>query len=340
MKLINKVLAFLIRVTITVSGLFIKSIDFRYNRRMVLTTSLSGIYAAAVTPLDLYGNIVLDDWPTLLDFLAERGCHGALLHGTTGEGPAFTFDERIQMIRVALKIHESKPDFHLFIGTGTPSLEETARLTRYVFDLGVDGVVVLPPYFYRTVNDDGLFNYYSQVIRRAVPNGAAFLLYHLPSITHIPISFDLIARLLDAFPEHLIGIKDSSMDPEYARLLGARFSDSLLIFSGTDDLFTHALSNSACGSITALANVRSLDARAIWDLHLAGSDPSEPQTRLSATRLIMNRFPPNPPLYKALLHLIHGFPLWGVRPPLIQLSDDRSEKILETVLSEMECFAV
>jgi 4-hydroxy-tetrahydrodipicolinate synthase len=306
---------------------------------MVFKNGLSGVFAAAVTPLDSQANLILDDWLALLEFLGQRGCHGALLCGTTGEGPSFTTDERLHITRTALQIRQIYPDFHLLVGTGTPSLEETVVLTRQVYNLGVDAVVVLPPYFFRNVTDNGLFEWFSKVIRQAVPGGSAFLLYHLPSVVGISISFDLIARLIDSFPNHVIGIKDSSTDPEFARQLGDRFSDSLLIFSGTDNLFEHALENFACGCITALANLRSPDLRLIWDGRSAGMIGSEPQLRLTAARKVMNRFPPNPPLYKALLHRIHGFPLWGVRPPLVQIFAEQSEQILAAALSEVDGFA-
>lgn len=340
MKANGMILAFIISATIPGSSLFIKSTEFRYNRRMVLKNSLSGVFVAAVTPLDSQAEIIFDDLPLLLQFLIKRGCHGALILGTTGEGPSFANHERIQLLQAALQIRQVNPDFCLLVGTGTPALEDTIYLTQQAFDLGADGVVVLPPYFFRKVNDLGLFEWYSQVIRRAVPSGSAVLLYHLPSITGISLSLDLIARVIDAFPDRLIGIKDSSTDPEFARQLGQRFADSLLIFNGTDDLFDLALNHSARGCITALANVRSPDARAIWDMHQSGTDPSEFQTRLSAARHVMNRFPPNPPLYKSLLHHIHGFPVWGVRLPLVQLPAGQAEQILNAALSEVEGFAV
>jgi 4-hydroxy-tetrahydrodipicolinate synthase len=92
--------------------------------------------------------------PRLLDFLARRGCHGALLLGTTGEGPSFAPEERIAIFRAALEVQQTQPAFRLLAGTGTPSLEETIILTRAAFDLGMDGVVVLPPYYFRKITDN------------------------------------------------------------------------------------------------------------------------------------------------------------------------------------------
>src|SRR5574337_791676 len=141
---------------------------------------LSGIYAAAVTPLYPDYSIDVSAIPYVLDFLARRGCHGALLFGTTGEGPSFAPEERIEACKAALKVRQAHPDFKLLLGTGTPSLDETAALTRAAFDLGFDGAVVLPPYYFRTVSDDGLFAWFSEVIKRAVPGDGALFGYHIP----------------------------------------------------------------------------------------------------------------------------------------------------------------
>ncbi len=106
-----------------------------------------GVFAAALTPLNQDGSLDLEHVLPYLDFLAKRGCHGALLFGTTGEGPSFSPRERIRLGKVAREITQTHPDFMLLMGTGTPSLTETIELTRSAFDLGMQGVVVLPPYF-------------------------------------------------------------------------------------------------------------------------------------------------------------------------------------------------
>ena len=140
---------------------------------------LSGVYAAAVTPLKPDGTLDSEALPKYLGFLAKRGCHGVLLLGTTGEGPSFSAAERLDLLRAAMRARQQHPGLRILAGTGTPSLEETASLTRAAFDLGVDGVVVLPPYYFKKVSDDGLFDWYRQVIVRAVPAGGYLLAYHI-----------------------------------------------------------------------------------------------------------------------------------------------------------------
>ena len=306
---------------------------------MLNENRLSGVIVAALTPLKQDFTLALDDLLPFLDFLARRGNHGALLFGTTGEGPSFAPSERLELLQVASHVRQDHPNFKLLAGTGTPSLQETIELTRGAFDLGYDGVVVLPPYYFRKASEDGLFTWFSQVLRQAVPAGGALLGYHIPSVTGVPLTIDLLARLKDAFPDRFAGLKDSSSDAEYARRLGARFGNDLLVFSGNDALFSLALENSASGCITAMANLRSPDLRLVWDAHLDGKTHPQAHARLVSARGLMDRYAPFPPLYKALLPKLHGFPTWSLRPPLMALPEDVSGRALQEAMAEVEGFA-
>jgi 4-hydroxy-tetrahydrodipicolinate synthase len=299
-------------------------------------TQFSGVYAAAVTPLNLDHSLALDDIPFLLEFLARRGCHGVLLLGTTGEGPSFAPDERIELLRAAQRARQSIPKLRLLAGTGTPSLEETCFLTRAAFDAGMDGVVILPPYYYRKVTDDGLFAYFSRVLQQAVPAGGMVLGYHIPPVTGIGFSPDLLARLLEAFPDKFAGIKDSSGDAEYARLIGERFGKDFFVLTGNDRLFSHALHNQAAGCITAMANLESPLLRQVWDAHQNGETALEAQNRLTQARGILDQHPPMPPILKALLAHMHGFPRWTVRPPLLPLEDQIVQSVATALSSRMD----
>ena len=286
---------------------------------MMINQSLRGVFAAALTPLLGDQTIDLDTLPGYLEFLAQRGCHGALLLGTTGEGPSFAHHERAELMRSALRVRQVAPDFGLLAGTGTPSLEETILNTHSAFDLGLDGVVVLPPYYFRKVSDEGLFSWFSQIITRSVPEGGALLGYHIPGVSGVSLSIELISRLRDAFPTRFMGIKDSSGSPEHASLLGSRFGHDLVVFNGNDRLFSHALQAGAAGCITAMATLYSQDLRRVWEAYLAGASDPQAQARLDACRSVMDRYPPAPPLLKALLSSRHHFPCWSVRPPLLDL---------------------
>ena len=291
---------------------------------------LAGVYAAAVTPLKDASTLDLEAVPVLLRFLAAGGCHGALLFGTTGEGPSFSPKEREILMRSARVYRQQLPGFKLLAGTGTPSLSESVELTKLAFDLGYDGVVVLPPYYFRKATDEGLFNWFSELIKKSVPTKGHLLGYHIPSATGVGFSLDLLARLKDSFPNQFAGIKDSSHDESYAAALGQRFGKDLLVLNGTDSYFHHALKNHAQGAITAPANLISEDLREIWDLYQEDKDPTEMQKRVTEQRYILEKYLPFPPILKALLHKLHDFPKWTVRPPL----EDVDKKKLEEALKE------
>jgi len=292
---------------------------------------LSGVYAAALTPLKADYSLDLDSVPVYLDFLAKRGCHGALLFGTTGEGPSFSPVERLDLFRTALKVRERHPGFRLLAGTGTPSLTETAELNRAAFDLGFDGVVCLPPYYYRTATDEGLFTWFEAVIARSIPQDRFLLGYHFPGVAGIGFSIPLLSRLKDAFPVQFAGIKDSSHDAELAHNLGDLFGNDLLVLTGTDSYMQLALDNHAGGCITAPANLISPSLRAVYDAFMQGKDPAAAQTMVSEQRHILEKYPPFPPALKALVSKLHGLPRWAVRPPL----DPMNEAALESAFAEL-----
>ncbi|MGA7194274.1 MAG: dihydrodipicolinate synthase family protein [Anaerolineales bacterium] len=290
--------------------------------------SLSGVYAAAVTPLKSDLSPDLEAVAPFLSFLASRGCHGALIFGTTGEGPSFSPSERAEVWRAALKVREQFPDFKLFAGTGTPSLTETIDLTKLAFDLGFDAVVTLPPYYFRKATDDGLYNWFEQVIRKAVPSDGFLFGYHIPSAAGIGFSIELLSRLKDSFPKQFAGIKDSSHDESFTRALGEKFGADLTVFNGTDSDFTLALQNHAAGCITALANIISPDLRNIYDAFINGKDTSSLQTKVSEQRHVLEKYQPFPPLLKAMLARLYDQPRWYIRPPLVEMTKEDEEKVI------------
>ncbi len=289
---------------------------------------LSGVYAAAVTPLKPDLSPDIEAVAPFLAFLASRGCHGALIFGTTGEGPSFSPAERADVWRAALKVRAQYPDFRLLAGTGTPSLSETIDLTQLAFDLGFDAVVTLPPYYFRKATDDGLFNWFEQVITKAVPGDGFMLGYHFPNVAGIGFSLDLLARLKDCFPAQFAGIKDSSHDEDFARALGQKFGDALAVFSGTDSELTFALQNHASGCITAPANVISPNLREVYDAFFDGKEPSAAQAKVNRQRLVLEKYQPYPPLLKTLLARLHNQPRWPVRPPLVEMTGENEEKVV------------
>lgn len=294
---------------------------------------LSGVFAAVVTPLKPDLSPDLDGLIHLIHFLADRGCHGILLMGTTGEGPSFSINERLSVYKAAAIARQKLSGFHLLAGTGTPSLEDTVFLTRAAFDQGYDGVVVLPPYYFRKVIDDGLFTWFSQLLNVSVPLDGAVLGYHIPPVTGVGFSLDLLSRLKDKFPSQFMGVKDSSGDPDWARTLGDHFGNDLIVLNGNDSLFSLALKSKASGCITAIANLLSPLHRIVWDNFQAGINDEFTQQKLSAARQVFDNYPPMPPLIKLMLTRLHGFPAWRVKPPLLDLNPDLIDKVLPEFLA-------
>jgi len=301
---------------------------------MITRHPLAGVYAAAVTPLREAhdSSLDLDSVPVLMSFLAGRGCHGIVLFGTTGEGPSFSSSEREVLMRaasVARDSHKHAPGFRLLAGTGTPSLSESIDLTKLAFDLGYDGVLVVPPYYFRNATDEGLFAWFSELIRKAVPSNGYLLGYHFPSVAGIGFSIELLARLKDVFPVQFAGIKDSSHDAGLARNLGEKFGSDLAVLTGTDSYLHLAMQNKAAGCITAPANIISPDLREVWDLMQEGKDASQAQARVTKQRDILDKYPPFPSTLKALLHRLYGFRRWSVRPPLESISAELEEQVVQ-----------
>ena len=298
---------------------------------------LAGVYAAAVTPLqplsrmgdDNDSPLDLESVPALARFLAARGCHGIVLFGTTGEGPSFSPREREALMRAACEVRDELPSFRLIAGTGTPSLSESIELTRLAFDLGFDAALVVPPYYFRSATEAGLFNWFSELIRKAVPADRSIFGYHFPQVAGIGFSIELLSRLKDAFPVQFAGIKDSSHDADLARSLGERFGYDLAVLTGTDTYLQLAMQNQAAGCITAPANVLSPDLREIWEGMRSGQDVSDALGRVEQKRHILEKYRPFPPALKSLLHRLYNFPRWVTRPPLVDLEPEVEDKLAE-----------
>jgi 4-hydroxy-tetrahydrodipicolinate synthase len=299
-------------------------------------SKMAGVYAAAVTPLKPDLSPDPEGLVALLKFLSKRGCHGVLLMGTTGEGPSFSLSERIKVFQAAAEARSEFPDLRLLAGTGTPSLEDTCYLTRFAFDLGFEGVVVLPPYYYRKATDEGLFSWFSKVIENSVPVDGFLLGYHIPPVAGIGFSMELLSRLKDAYPTQFSGIKDSSGDPAWARALAEHFSTDLVVLNGNDRLLSLALQSGASGCITALANVLSPFHRMVWDAAQIGKIDELTQDKLNQAREELDRCPPMPPVLKILLSRLHGFPEWKVKPPLQDFDPSQIEIMLSNFLLAVE----
>jgi 4-hydroxy-tetrahydrodipicolinate synthase len=284
-------------------------------------TDLHGVYAAVVTPLTPALAPDLDAIPPLLDFLAGRGCHGVLLMGTTGEGPAFSVAERVAITRAALQHRAAhQPDFKLLAGTGCANLTDTIELTRAVFDLGIDAALALPAFFYKGVGSAGIADYFEHLIEAAVPGDGRLLVYHIPQVSGVGIPAESLTRLMAKYPRQLWGMKDSQDHLPHTQAVLRDFP-GLNVFAGSDTIMSAALAAGAAGAITALANITSPLNRLVWDAHLRGATAPEAQARLARARQVTAGLNGSA-VQKFALAELFGFPHWPVRPPLEDLSPE------------------
>lgn len=287
---------------------------------------IHGIIVAAITPIDQAYKPIPSQLIPLLTHFAKLGAHGALILGTTGEGPSFSPMERRQILTEAINIRKRFHAFKLLAGTGTPSLDETVELNKTAFDLGYDGVVVLPPYYFRKANEDGLVAWFQQVFRQSVPQDGKLYFYHIPQITGVQISAEFLNRIKDLFPEQFAGMKDSSGSKELAETVTSIFGDEFSYFTGTDKLLSFTLQNGGVGSITALSNLSAHLSRDVWDTFWDGGDSAHEAHLLSA-RSLLEKYPPFPPTIKAVFPKLFPFPKWYVRPPLTPLPQGTAEML-------------
>jgi 4-hydroxy-tetrahydrodipicolinate synthase len=290
----------------------------------ISTSRLSGVIPAVVTPLNPADQPDLESLQHHIRVLAEEGCDGILLLGTTGEGPSMGLSEREAILEAGL---EAAEDLYVMVGTGLPSLLDSLYLTRRAYQLGADVAVVLPPYYYKRVTDQGLLDFYRRLFDQAVPEGGMLMLYHIPQVTQVPLSFGLIEELVNISGGRLAGIKDSSGDLAHAKELCGRFPQ-LRVFVGTDKLLLAGLQSGAAGCITAGANILAPVDVAVYRTFAANQDAEPLQSQLTTAREILERYQPFPAAVKSLLALRYGNQSWHVRPPLVPLSEkDRNDLI-------------
>ncbi len=297
-----------------------------------MDSHLRGVFAPILTPLtpDLQPDI-----PRMVEharWLLEQGCHGLVVFGTTGEGTSFAVAERMAVVDGLLQA--GLPGDRLLIGTGSPSIRDTAALSAHAVRSGCAGVLVLPPYYYKDVDDEGLFRAYATTIEWVGDPRLRIFLYHIPQVSHVDLSLDLIARLVESFPETVVGIKDSSGDWAHLRALLERLP-GFGIFTGTERYLLSTLRHGGVGTICATANVIPQPIRALYD-HWRAPEADLHQDQLMWLRdLLAHLQVPAIAGLKALVAHRTGHEGWlRVRPPLLPLSSQQRERLLAAVAAQ------
>lgn len=281
-----------------------------------------GVFAAALTPLqdDLSPDIgaTIGHYRWLLD----EGCDGIVSLGTTGEANSFSLDERLALLD-ALGATDLPPK--LVVGTGCCALPDTVRLSRKALEIGAAGVLVLPPFYYKGPSDEGLYAAYAETIERIGDPALKLYIYHFPKMTAVDMSLELIGRLIAAYPDNVVGLKNSSGDWGSISSMIEAFP-GFDVFAGSEEFLLPTLKLGGPGCMSATVNLlasQSAEVYAKWQ-----DDGAEAlQEHLTMLRRTISRSAPIPTM-KALLARQTGTAAWtNVRPPLVAIDAAQTERV-------------
>ena len=291
------------------------------------TLAAHGVWSPVLVPLRPDLGIDSGRFAAHARWLLAQGCHGLAMFGTTSEANSFSVAERKTLVEEALGA--GIPPERLMIGTGCCAFTDSVELTRHALDAGCRRVLMLPPFYYKGMSDEGLFRAFAEVIERVGEPALRVFLYHFPRLSGVPVTEGLIALLADAFPETVAGVKDSSGDWSNTRMMLDRFPD-LAIFPGSEVFLLDGLRAGAAGCITATSNVNPAGARAVFDAWESGhGDPDARQAAATTIRRVIDRHP-GIPAQKYLLAHHRNDPAWrAVRPPMVALADGDGRVLLD-----------
>ena len=270
------------------------------------------VLTASLTPLDQDLNIDGNHLARHVQWLLRRGASGVVLMGTTGEANSFSTSERLTALEAVLSsgIDPGK----LIVGTGCCALTDTVDLTRNALRAGVHRILVLPPFYYKQVSEDGLFAAYDHLLQSVGSDEMRLYFYHFPNMSAVPISVALVERLVQVYPGSIAGFKDSSGDWAHISAMIRHFRE-LDVFAGSEQFLLDTLRAGGAGCISATANVTSQLAADL--LHnWKDSEAKMLQSRLYGIRRAVEQWPMIPAL-KALMQELTQQENWAnLRPPL------------------------
>lgn len=285
---------------------------------------LRGIFAPTLTPIraDLSPDVAR--WIEFSHRLLENGCHGLCPFGTTSEANSFGLDERMEMLEQL--IDAGIPAAQLMPGTGACAIPDTVRLTAHAVKLGCSGVLMLPPFYYKAITDDGLFRAFAEVIERVGDARLRVYLYHIPPVSQVGFSLALIERLIQAYPGVVVGIKDSSADWNNLHALLTTFP-GFGIFTGSERFLLQTLRLGGAGSINAVANVIAPLQRRLYE-QMQSPEAEGMQEEVNRFRQIYKDLPAIPALKQIMAHLRGDADWRHVRPPFVELSDAQAQGLI------------
>ncbi len=277
---------------------------------------ICGVLSPVVTPFDSELRPDRERFVRHCRWLIDQGV-GLAVFGTNSEANSMSVAEKIALLDAL--IDAGLPPARMMPGTGCCALTDSVELTRHALRRRCAGVLMLPPFYYKGVPDDGLFRSYAEIIERVGESDLRIYLYHIPPVSQVPISLALIERLLQAYPGTIAGIKDSSGDWSNTQAMLERFQPREFdVFAGSETFLLATLRGGGAGCITATGNV---NPRRIAELARRWRDPDADvqQAALDTVRTVFQQYPMISALKAAIAHH-RADPQWAtVRPPLVEL---------------------
>ncbi len=287
---------------------------------------IKGVLSPVVTPFKA------DLSPDPARFIAQcrwlltQNC-GLAVFGTNSEANSLSVNERIALLD-ALLAADVDPA-RMMPGTGCCALTDSVRLTEHAVKAGCAGVLMLPPFYYKGVSEDGLFRNFAEIIERVGDSRLRIYLYHIPPVAVIGITPKLVERLLKAYPTAIAGMKDSSGDWNNTKtFLDAFAKQGFDVFAGSESFLLANMRNGGAGCISATANV---NPAAIDKLYREwkNADADAQQKALDAVRNVVGQYVMIPALKQVVAHYAND-PDWvTVRPPLVQITQAQAAKVIE-----------
>jgi len=292
--------------------------------------NVGGVFAAVPTPFSENDEPDLELFMEHCNWVIDSGCDGLNVLGSTGEANSQSLLARGGIMRAVADSSLNRAA--LMVGTGTPSVHETIELTQLAASLGFDAALVLPPYYYAPVSDDGLFEFFSRVIAAVDRTDIGIYLYNFPQMTGLTLSVELVERLIAAFPQHMRGMKDSSGDLQYTNNMATTFAGSFDVFPGSEVPLVNATEFGYAGCISASVNATAALSAKVWQTRDAVSQQDADELR--ELRLAIQSVP-IAAAAKMLTAVRSGRDEWRrMLPPLTEL-DDAQDKAMLAVAKQL-----
>jgi len=283
---------------------------------------LSGVIAAAATPITASFEPDIERFVTLCKTLLDQGCDGLNVCGTTGEATSFALTQRMAIMRAAAA---SLPLSRLMVGTGAAALADTIALTKHAADLGFAGALVIPPFYYKDIADDGMLKLFEALVAATASKPIDLYLYNFPALSGVAYTPALVEKLIERFGRRIAGLKDSSGDLDYSRGLAIAHS-GFRVFPSNEAVLLRARAGDFSGCISASANVNpEFCARAFREGDAGALETAK------KIRALVSRKPLIASVKAVLAHRMKDPAFEALMPPLTPLSPDDKRLLIEDV---------